>query len=267
MVNALESRQSAQHLAGIRRWFGSPLGEQVLQTETAILEQLLTSLFGYHLLEVSVQNKSLSEASPIQHKFRLGITSEDDSQFLAKPNDLPLEDDSVDVAVLHHMLDFVDDPQEILRELSRTVRPMGHLVIVGFNPFSLWGLCKPFAGLRNPLSGLRKQAPWNGRFIRPDRLMDWMNLLNFRIDRANYGVYGLPRAAEDWKKPDYSKGLSRNANWPVGGVYIIVARKHVGTMTPIRPVWKPQQKAFGQLSVVRSANRDMLPPGEGPAGK
>ena len=250
MTDVLQNIRSRRELDSIRTWFQSELGVQVLQTQTAILEQLLGGFFGYHLLQVSVQQQSLFDASPINHKITLGLTDVDASPLIAKPTALPFESDCIDVALLHHMLDYVDSPQDVLREISRVVLPMGHVVIVGFNPISLWGLWKPFASFRgNP--------PWNGQFIRPDRLMDWLNLLNFRIDRATYCQYRLPIAEKDWVKPDYSKGLSRRANWPVGGVYVIVARKHVGTMTPLRPIWT-SRKAFGRLSAVQPASRDVL---------
>ena len=59
---------------------------------------------------------------------------------------------------------------------------MGHLVIVGFNPISFWGMWQSVAKFRGG-------APWNGQYIRPGRLMDWLNLLNFEIDRAQYAIY------------------------------------------------------------------------------
>lgn len=243
-----------ENLLQIRNWFDSPVGQQLLQTESAILEQILSGLFGYHLLQISVQEGELHESSPIQHKISLGLAERDKSALLARPTELPLGNDSLDVVVLHHILDFIDSPQEILREISRIILPSGYLIIVGFNPFSLWGMLKPVASLRGT-------PPWNGRFIRPGRLMDGMNLLNFKIDRAQYCMYGLPLANTRSEIPDFSRGLSRKANLPLGAVYVIVARKQLGTLTPIRPVWKTQ-KAFGRLSVVPSANRGALPPGK-----
>ncbi len=234
----------------IRTWFRSPPGEQVLREESAILEQLLGGMFGYHLLQVSVQQKSLYGASPVQHKIALGLTDRDGCPLVSSPEKIPLANDAVDVVLVHHLLDFADSPQLLLRELSRIVLPMGHLVIVGFNPFSLWGLMKP-------LASLTRRPPWTGHFISPGRLMDWMNLLNFRIDRAHFCHYGLPLPLRRQTDPDYSRGLSRKTNWPLGAVYIIVARKQVGAMTPRRPVWK-RRAAFGELSVVRTASRDIL---------
>ncbi|MFP6807526.1 MAG: class I SAM-dependent methyltransferase [Pseudomonadales bacterium] len=244
------TNSNTKNLRQIRLWFDSPIGRQVLHTESAILEQLLSSLFGYHFLQLSVQDEPLFAASPIQHKMSTALLDGDSGPFMAQPAQLPFENDSVDVVLMHHMLDFIASPQDVLREAARVILPSGHLVIIGFNPYSLWGLLKPIAALG-------KTPPWNGTFIPSGRLMDWMNLLNFKIDRAQYCMYGLPRSRVD--TPDYSKGLSRNINWPIGAVYVIVARKQVGAMTPIRPVWKTQ-KAFGQLSVVPSANRDSHSP-------
>ena len=40
---------------------------------------------------------------------------------------------------VHHLLDFAESPQDILREIARVTLPMGHIVLVGFNPLSFWG--------------------------------------------------------------------------------------------------------------------------------
>ena len=238
---------SEQALSDIRAWFDSALGQQVLGVERAVLDQLLPGSFGYHLMQLSIQEQPLYDASPIQHKFSMGLSDPDRGMFRGKATELPFEDDSVDVVLLHHLLDFYDSPQQILREVSRVTIPMGYVVIAGFNPVSLWGLWKLFGQLR-------EQAPWFGQFIRPGRLMDWLNLLNFKIDRAHYSTYGLPinRRPFVGKVPDYAQGLSRYSNLPFGAVYVIVARKHVGTMTSIKPVWR-RRRAFGRLTVVSNA--------------
>ncbi len=223
----------------------------MLDVERAILEQLLPAFFGYHLLQISVQNQALYGASPIQHKIAMGIRESDNQPFVARATQLPLEDDAIDVVLLHHILGFYHDRQQILREIARVSRPMGYLVIVGFNPLSLWGLYKPVAAVGN-------RPPWNASFIRPGRLMDWLNLLNFKIDRAHYCTYGPPvtRTFLKGRVPDYTRGISRRTNLPFGAVYVIVARKQVGTMTPIRPVWRPHT-TFGKLTVVRPTGRGM----------
>ena len=230
----------------LRQWFDTPLGSHLLKTEMAVLDQLLPGLFGYNLMQVSIQDQPLFHASSVQTKLRVTLDSRsgDGSCVLARPDNLPFANDSIDVTLLHHLLDFSDSPHDILKEVSRVTLPMGHLVVIGFNPFSLWGAWRHAARFKGG-------APWMGRFIRPGRLMDWLNLLDFKIDRAQYAIYGPPFARYQGKVRDYSQGISRNLNLPTGGIYVIVARKHVGSMTSIRPVWRDKQ-AFGRLGVVRS---------------
>jgi ArsR family transcriptional regulator len=45
---------------------------------------------------------------------------------------LPIEDSSIDLAILHLVLHYSDDPAEVIREASRVLRPEGRLVVVDF---------------------------------------------------------------------------------------------------------------------------------------
>lgn len=246
------TRESQPLLKGIRSWFASDLGRHVLKTELAMLEQLLPGFFGYHLAQFSVQDRVLHEASPIQNKIILNLDTTK-AGLVSNPTQLPFANDSIDVAILHHLLDFAESPQKILRELARVTMPMGHIVIVGFNPMSLWG------AWRTVVRATRRKdiAPWNGTFIRSGRLMDWLNLLDFKIDRAQYSIYRPPVNQYLGEVNDYSYGVSRTLNLPIGSVYVIVARKHVGAVRSIKPVWSRRQ-AFGRLSAVSAVKHEGL---------
>lgn len=235
----------------LRDWFSTTLGSQLLETECSILDQLLPGLFGYRLLQLSVIEQKMYESSPVGHRIQMGVRSGDNSPFIGNLTELPFENGSIDILVLHHVLDVCEVPQHVLREASRVSIAAGYLLIVGFNPWSIWGLC-------NLVKMWDKKPPWNGNFIRPGRMMDWLNLLDFKIDRAIFGFYRPPSAAIGRvHMPDFSRGLSRNINWPLGAAYVIMARKQVGGMTPIRPVWRNQKSRLGQISVVKPMGRDM----------
>ncbi|WP_223717365.1 class I SAM-dependent methyltransferase, partial [Escherichia fergusonii] len=53
---------------------------------------------------------------------------------------LPFPANSLDLVVLPHALELASDPHETLREVERVLVPEGRVVILGFNPASLWGL-------------------------------------------------------------------------------------------------------------------------------
>lgn len=259
------TRTAEPHLEDIRDWFASPLGQNVLRTEAGMLDQLLPGMFGYHLAQFSVQSEELFESSRINNKFSVqmderpiclnecglnesGLNEGGSNQVVASPSQLPFASDSLDVVLLHHLLDFVRSPQEVLKEAARVTLPMGKVVIIGFNPTSLWGLWRSVAQFG-------EKAPWTGQYIRTGRLMDWLNLLDFKIDRAQFALYGPPAKRFTEGEADYSQGVSRRLNLPVGAVYVIVAEKHIGNVRQIRPVWQ-QRPALGRLSVVRSIRHE-----------
>ncbi|MAI42333.1 MAG: hypothetical protein CMP95_07725 [Gammaproteobacteria bacterium] len=224
------TKESLDSLRDVRGWFDSALGERVIQIEKTILDQLLAGYFGYNLMQAGILPHALYDASPIQNKILLGLDTSDSAPIVARATELPFSDNSIDVILLHHLLDFLDSPLDTLRELARVSLPMGHFIITGFNPISLWGLWKSVANRTG-------HAPWYGEFIRPGRLMDWLNALNFTIDRAEYCVFGLPIRGKSLKVRDFPQELSRNISLPFGAVYIIVARKQESKMTAIRQPW------------------------------
>lgn len=50
---------------------------------------------------------------------------------------LPFEDASYDIAIIHQVLHFLDRPGEAIREAARTLKPGGRLIVVDFAPHDL----------------------------------------------------------------------------------------------------------------------------------
>jgi len=238
----------------IMHWFDSPLGQELIEVELGLLEQVLPTLFGYHLLQLGVDSrKPMFGASPVPHRILLGPSLElgmDKRSIVASNSELPVQSDSIDVVLLHHALDFAESPHQVLREAARVLRPGGHMVILGFNPASFWGIARY---LRR-----RKQVPWSGHFIRHGRLQDWLGLLELTEVRSRSGFYMPPfESVRRRQRCGWLHTLARRAPAHSGAVLLIVARKDVPGMTPLRMPWRrklislpviePKPTARGQM--------------------
>src|SRR5688572_19732578 len=166
----------------LQDWFTTPLGQYLLEKERAYLDEVTPDIFGFHALQLGMPEVDLLRATRITHKLRVASLGAD---VLAKCHELPFATQSIDLVVLPHVLEFAEEPHAILREVDRVMMPEGRLVIVGFNPWSLWGL-------RSSLGPGRDQHPWNGRFLSLLRVKDWLALLGFDVSAGRLIGYAPP---------------------------------------------------------------------------
>ena len=218
----------------VAHWFQSPQGEAVLLAEKEAIHTALEKLFGYHILQLGFSEEhSVIEQSPVGHKiifsasFRAGST-----RAVASNEELPLSSDSIDVVVIHHALDFAANSHRVLREATRVLRPGGHMLIVGFNPYSYWGFWKLFKR--------KKNMPWRGEFISKGRVSDWLKLLDLHIDSISYGLHFMPMKISRLLGYAQSiENLGKRLHSPLGGAYFIHGIKQTMPVTPILPKWRP----------------------------
>jgi len=218
----------------ISQWYQTPQGIAVLEAEKAIAAPIISRLFGYHILQVGPNEEiSLIDDSPVGHKIIFSPSWRPGArQAVADIEELPLANDSIDVVVVHHALDFTEDSHRLLREVTRVLRPGGHMLIIGFNPLSYWGLWRLFKR--------RIQIPWRGRFISKPRLSDWLQLLDLQIDTVEYGLHFLPlKISSLLKRAAKFESFGSRLRSPLGGAYFITCVKQVAPITPIVPKWRP----------------------------
>ena len=226
----------------LANWYSTPLGQDLLRSQKRILAQQLSCLFGYHLMQLSViPDEKLFSSSRINHCFSFSPTTSTNQEFkcvrtLAEYEALPLEDEVVDVTLLHHVLEFSQNPQQILKEAARVTIPNGYIVLLGFNPASILGLIKPFAQV------FSSSVIWRRKTLRIGRIKDWLEFLDFSCIDVRYTSFNLP--INNKKYLSQSRFLRKffvGREWPLGGSYCLLARKDKVGLTPIKPTWEPQR--------------------------
>ena len=144
---------------------------------------------------------------------------------------LPFGTASLDLLVLPHALELARDPHLVLREVERVLVPEGRVVIVGFNPSSLWGLRQWLGRFRRRFSAHPRRElflPAEGDFLGYRRLRDWLRLLSFEVEAGRFGCYRPPLGAQKWLARFAWADRVGERWWPVfGAVYFVVAVKRV----------------------------------------
>ena len=227
-----ETASSSLAMRGFAPFFDSELGRQLLHCQQAVLDRCLAPLTGYSLLQLSAQPEAmLSAAAGVGQRLHLHF---DRAVALSSPHccgdyqQLPIASDCIDIALLHHVLDFSPDPHQMLRETDGVLTDGGHLLVVGFNPISCWPLYRSAIAFSRDWS-LPKTA------IRLARLIDWLSLLNYDI---------LQRGSYFFRPPIGSTALLRKLQpldrWgekfhlPGGLCYVLLARKRALPVNPLR---------------------------------
>lgn len=237
-----------ESISDLSTWFESPLGRALLEQEQKAIDDALQCVFGYHLLQLGVSGRlELSGESRISHHFMLHPNTESNKLIgaLADFNHLPLAAESIDAVILHHALDYSQSPHHLLREATRVIIPRGHLIVVGFNPWSLWGCCASL------LRFFSAKPRWRFQYLRKGRLLDWLALVDMEAIAVCQGFYRPPLPQEGAIK--YLQWLDRwgkRLRLPWGGFYLVVARKDRIPLTPIKPAWR-QYRPLRGLAVTR----------------
>lgn len=232
----------------IEHWYSQSWGQPLLELEKAMIDEALASSFGYYLLQLSVSRKlQLFDNARVQHKFQCHPLGCDSGRYLRSDFDqLPFASDSLDVVILHHCHEFVNSPQQVLREVERVMVNNGQLILLGFNPWSLLGMV-------GRGSRVMPQSMWHNQWLSYRRLSDWLALLGFQVKSHQFG-YHLPPFMTANGQAFCTKNKHLNkllTQLPTGGFYFISAVKQPPAMIPITPRWVAPQ-VFPSLAGVKS---------------
>jgi SAM-dependent methyltransferase len=231
----------------IQQWFGTSLGQYVLDLEQRYFDRVVADVFGYNATQVGFPGFNFLRNNRMPFKFVVGL--EKGSSAYTFPDSLPIESGSIDLVLLPHTLEFNANPHQILREVHRVLIPEGHVVVSGFNPYSLWGL-------HRRMTSCKADFPWCGHFIALSRMKDWLELLNFEAIGGQLGCYIPPCKGEKWLSRLRFMEAAGDRWWPIaGGVYFLQAVKHECGMRIIKPCWEGSAKAKRRTAPVAQIER------------
>lgn len=209
----------------LSEWYRTPLGREVVEVERQLVTRAISGRFGSTMAQLDT---GLHEPLFEQRLFGLGmVVSQLENRALcpvicAQPEHLPFEPESQDMVLFHHTLDICENPYQAIREAAIALKPGGLLIILGFNPYSLWG-ARAFIQSRK-----HQASVWDSRFIRSGRVEDWMHLLDFELERHEKHLYFPPLKRPEWlKRFAFGESFLRRCLPFSGGVYLMVGYKQV----------------------------------------
>jgi SAM-dependent methyltransferase len=217
----------------IDSWYQQPIGKNVAALEKQQINLLPKNLLGPSILHLGtsihcngshIHNKQPSIiVKPIHSSTACHVRS--------SYADLPFAASSFDTIILPHILECTSNPKAIILESWQTLAPEGHLIILGFNPFSfnhLWYLFdKTKLGL-----------PEHAKFYSINKIFQWLKNESYEVISTHNFCY--QPITPNLKLTNNWVTLEKLANWLLpscGGLYLLILKKRVLTLTPLRLRW------------------------------
>ncbi len=213
------------------------LGNRLLEAEKQILTQMLAKHFGKQALLLGVPNQfDLLAASPIPYHTIISPLIHRDKKMAYIEGDfheIPILTGSIDLVILPHTLEFVDNPRQLLSEACRIIKPEGLIAVCGFNPYSTWGFRR--------LAARKKISPWTANFIASRQVKNWLQLADFEMEKHKSVLFIPPiNHPNMYHKLQFLERFGSKCFPALGGAYVLIARAKVIPLTPIRLKWKQQ---------------------------
>ncbi|MDO4795148.1 MAG: methyltransferase domain-containing protein [Brachymonas sp.] len=275
-----QDRQKAGQIIDLAQWFACASGRDLQAWSQARCDQASANCFGWHALQLGLPAWPLLRNCRVQQHWVAAAHAAADAGThpAASPGPapdaephavadvdvaldwtaLPFAESSIDLIVLPYALEASGDPHTALREAARVLVPEGHLLILGFNPASLWGLqrnkqmlAQRFAGAPTaaphagqPLAQAHPLAPQARQWVGHRRLRDWLQLLGFEISAGRFGCYRPIVRSQRWFNRLHWLEAAGDRWWPfLGGVYFLHVIKRVHGARLLRPGWSLPARA------------------------
>lgn len=218
----------------LQAFYQTPLGRLVWKAVSQEVQSYTAEFLGHQLLTLGTLDlRDCLGVCPIMTRFSVAkaASSASNVSVYAELDSLPFVDECMDVIIVPHVFECLEAPERVIHELNRVLMPQGHLLMIGFNPASLWGLLQPCQAL----------LPFRMQTLRVGAVRHLLAATQCVVDTMTTCYFGPPAKHSTPGRAKVWETLGR-LGWPSwGAVYVIQAHKQVCPMTPIRPKWFHKQ--------------------------
>lgn len=233
----------------LAQWYSSGLGQSILSDLEQRLSHCLSDIFGYQGLQIGNlgPERDMLERAGLHRRIILDAPGRP-ADIHGDVLNLPIASDSMKLVMFFHTLDFCAKPHQALREADRVLTDDGQLIVVGFNPYSAFGV-------RHLLTGWRKREPWCGHFYSQSRVSEWLSVLDYRVLNSESLFMRPPINSHRllWRLRRLEAVQKKLG--ALGGLYVLQARKQTVPMSLHRQPWLPQRTSLGVSSMAHSRAR------------
>lgn len=205
----------------------------ILNAEANAISNIHVKLFGHYLLQLGGHDDiDILNMTSLR---KLIYLNEDakfeplncDYNVCGYYDELPFLPGSIDAVAIFHVLEFVKQPRQVLREIFDVLIPEGYAIIYTFNPYCLL----------NPENLFKRNCifPWQGHQISASRLAKWLNELGFTIiSHKTLLIRQNETNLDESKKANFNEGIRKIFLPSLGNVNMFVVQKKVMTLTRVR---------------------------------
>lgn len=202
----------------LQRWLTkTPLGREILHKERLFYVENVRNTFGMYSLQIGLCEINMLQGNKIVNHYSLP------DDIIANTSFLPFKNDSIDLIILPHYIEYVDNANVTLQEIYRILAPNGKVILTTFNSSSWLGIRK------NKITSLKKM-----RFQNLPKFKELIIQNKFHIEGGKFFSYCPPiKSAKRLKNlawmnkfgdrwfPTYANSFALILNKKVGGTNII----------------------------------------------
>lgn len=144
------------------------------------------------------------------------------------PCRLPFDAESFDLVILPYVLERNPQPYQVLKECYRVLAPEAHLMVLAFNPHSLFSLMRHWQLWRG-----NARWPWQSPFLPVGQTRRLLMEMGFEMRSGKYFQYRLPLLPVHLQSRSQWLEFAGDRWWPTGAnAYMLLAQRR-------EPGWIP----------------------------